>query len=223
MQRPIKSFVLRAGRMSNRQQHALEHHLSQYSLSQHGEIWDLTQEFGRSAETIVEIGFGMGHSLAAMAKNQPELNFIGVEVHVAGVGSLTADLQDLALNNVRIANFDAVEVFRSRLADDCLQGIQIFFPDPWPKKRHQKRRLIQAEFIDLIIKKLKIGGFIHCATDWEEYAAQILQILSENKKLQNQHPGGGFSPRPESRPLTKFEQRGHRLGHGVWDLVFKRI
>ncbi len=222
MHRRIKSFVLRAGRTSNRQEHALTHHFPKYALSNQEEVWDLTKEFGRDAETIVEIGFGMGHSLAAMAQTQPEINFIGVEVHLAGVGSLAADLEDLALSNVRIANFDAVQVFRSHLADCSLEGIQIFFPDPWPKKRHHKRRLIQSEFIELMVSKLKIGGFIHCATDWEDYAMHMLEVLSANNKLQNQQSVGGFSPKPESRPLTKFEQRGQRLGHGVWDLIYKR-
>ena len=222
MQRTIKSFVLRTGRVSNRQQYALDHWISDYILPAPGDEWPLDAAFGRGADTIVEIGFGMGASLLSMAKQQPHLNFLGIEVHLAGIGSLVASLHDDEVNNVRIAPFDAVEVFKTCIADNTLAGIQIFFPDPWPKKRHHKRRLIQADFISMLVKKIKVGGFIHCATDWQEYAEHIQAVLAAEPSLHNQQADKGFSPRPDSRPLTKFEQRGQRLGHGVWDLLYSR-
>lgn len=220
MHRRIKSYVLRAGRVSNRQQQGLDLWFKDYELAISDTPWCFSKEFGRIADTLVEIGFGMGTSLLSMAKDNPHLNYIGIEVHKAGVGSLVADLHDHQLSNVRIVAHDAVEVFQSQLEDHSLSGVQIFFPDPWHKKRHHKRRLIQPEFIQLLVKKIKQGGFIHCATDWEEYAEHILHVLSGEPALQNQQIAGGYSPKPESRPLTKFEQRGERLGHGVWDLIF---
>ncbi|WP_133126731.1 tRNA (guanosine(46)-N7)-methyltransferase TrmB [Legionella nagasakiensis] len=221
MQRTIKSYVLRAGRVSNRQQQALEKWLGDYVLSC-GSTWDLAEVFGREAETIVEIGFGMGSSLLAMAKARPNLNFIGIEVHKAGIGSLVADLHDHSVNNIRIAPFDAAEVIKTCLLDNELAGVQIFFPDPWPKKRHHKRRLIQQDFIHQLVKKIKIGGFIHCATDWQDYAEHMHTVFMAAPNLKNQQEDGGFIPRPETRPLTKFEERGYKLGHKVWDLVFLR-
>lgn len=218
MRRTVKSFVLRAGRTSNRQQEGLDRWLPHYKLE--NEIWDLAGIFKRQAKTVVEIGFGMGASLLAMAKAQPEVNFIGIEVHRAGIGSLAADLHEHGLNNVRIANEDAVEVFRQNLSDNCLAGIQIFFPDPWPKKRHHKRRLIQPDFIKLITPKLAASGFLHCATDWQEYAEHMQGVLNNEADLVNQQNDGGYAPRPATRPLTKFESRGQRLGHGVWDLIY---
>lgn len=220
MRRTIKSFVLRAGRVSNRQQQALDHFLESYELPLDSKPWDLPHIFGRDAEIVVEIGFGMGGSLLAMAKQQPEINFIGIEVHRAGIGSLVADLHDQAINNVRIVPHDAVEVFKHHLGDDSLAGVQIFFPDPWHKKRHHKRRLIQAEFVSLLVKRVKAGGFIHCATDWQDYAEHMQRVLAAEPALVNSQADGGFAPRPETRPLTKFEQRGNRLGHGVWDLLY---
>ncbi len=221
MHRTIKSFVMRAGRVSNRQQQGLDIWLNDYQLPAPMEgVWDLTQAFKRTADTIVEIGFGMGHSLLMMSKAKPELNYIGIEVHQAGVGSLAADLHEQAIHNVCIAPYDAVEVFKSCIADDALVGVQIFFPDPWPKKRHHKRRLIQIDFIQELLKKIKSGGFIHCATDWQEYAEHMHAVLQAIPSLHNQQADGGFAPRPETRPLTKFEQRGTRLGHGVWDLIY---
>jgi tRNA (guanine-N7-)-methyltransferase len=220
MHRRIKSYVLRAGRVSNRQQQGLDLWIKNYELPMTGSPWNFSEEFGRTADTIVEIGFGMGTSLLTMAQNSPELNYIGIEVHQAGVGSLAADLHDHQVSNVRIVAHDAVEAFRTQIADNSLAGVQIFFPDPWHKKRHHKRRLIQPEFIQLLTQKIKHGGFIHCATDWQEYAEHMLEVLSAEPALYNPQLEGGYSPRPESRPLTKFEQRGERLGHGVWDLIF---
>lgn len=220
MHRKIKSYVLRAGRVSNRQQQGLDLWLKDYELVLGDTPWDFSQEFGRTADTLVEIGFGMGASLLTMAVNNPELNYIGIEVHRAGVGSLVADLHDEQVTNVRVAAHDAVEVFQNQLKDNSIAGVQIFFPDPWHKKRHNKRRLIQPEFIQLLTQKIKPGGFIHCATDWQEYAEHMLEVLNNEPALRNQLNEGGYSPRPESRPLTKFEQRGERLGHGVWDLIF---
>lgn len=220
MHRRIKSYVLRAGRVSNRQQQGLDHWIKDYELTVDGNLWSLSKEFLPAAEVIVEIGFGMGTSLLTMAQNNPQINYIGIEVHQAGVGSLAADLHDYQISNVRIVAHDAVEVFRTQIADNFLAGVQIFFPDPWHKKRHHKRRLIQAEFIQLLAQKIKPGGFIHCATDWQDYAEHILEVLSANKLLHNSQVENGYSPKPASRPLTKFEQRGERLGHGVWDLIF---
>lgn len=223
MQRTIKSFVLRTGRVSTRQQQGLEEWLKQYELPASEQPWDLVALFGREADTIVEIGFGMGASLVAMAKAQPEVNFIGIEVHRPGIGSLVADLHDEGIENVRVATFDAVEAFKHCLDDAVLAGVQIFFPDPWPKKRHHKRRLIQPDFIQGLVQKIKPGGFLHCATDWEDYAEQMLAVLSAERLLKNTNPAGGYVPKPERRPLTKFEHRGTKLGHGVWDLVFERV
>ena len=220
MQRTIKSFVLRTGRVSNRQQQALDNWLADYELPEPGALWCLSKEFARVADTVVEIGFGMGASLFTIAKDLPHLNFLGIEVHRAGIGSLVASLHDDAITNVRIAPYDAVEVFKTCLADNTLAGVQIFFPDPWPKKRHHKRRLIQSHFIKMFIQKIKVGGFIHCATDWQEYAEHMHEVLSAEPALCNQQADGGFTPRPDTRPLTKFEQRGNRLGHGVWDLIY---
>lgn len=220
MHRRIKSYVLRAGRLSPRQQKGLDLWLHDYELARTDKPWSLSKEFGREADTVVEIGFGMGASLLTMALEHPQLNYIGIEVHQAGVGSLAAALHDHQISNVRIVPHDAVAVFQNHLEDNSLQGIQIFFPDPWHKKRHHKRRLMQQDFVQLISKKLKSGGFIHCATDWQEYAEHMLEVLSNNTDLYNQDTEGGYSPRPPSRPLTKFEQRGERLGHGLWDLIF---
>lgn len=220
MRRTIKSYVLRTGRVSNRQQQGLDLWLKDYQLIPGETPWNLSELFNRSADTVAEIGFGMGTSLLMMAQNDPQHNYIGIEVHQAGVGSLAADLHDHQVSNVRIVAHDAVEVFRTQLHDDSLAGVQIFFPDPWHKKRHNKRRLIQPEFIQLLSKKLKQGGFIHCATDWQDYAEHMLEVLSNEQTLDNQQSEGGYFPKPASRPLTKFEQRGERLGHGVWDLIF---
>lgn len=219
MHRTIKSYVLRTGRVSTRQQQALNEWLTDYELPESEKKWDLQAIFERDAPTIVEIGFGMGASLFTMAQSRPEMNFIGIEVHRAGIGGLAAELHDHQLTNVRIASFDAVKVFKEHLPDDSIAGIQIFFPDPWPKKRHHKRRLVQPEFVQQMLPALQRQGFMHCATDWEEYAEHMLDVLSSEPQLMNTAVTG-YAERPATRPLTKFEQRGLKLGHGVWDLLF---
>jgi tRNA (guanine-N7-)-methyltransferase len=218
--RLIKSFVRRAGRISPRQQQGLDHCLLKYGVILSDKPWDYADLFGRRAEVVLEIGFGMGHSLLTMALAQPEVDFIGIEVHQAGVGSLAADLQDQAVNNVRIAPYDAVDVLQQGIVPASLAGIQIFFPDPWPKARHHKRRLIQPDFVRLLVDKLKPGGFLHLATDWEDYAAHMYSVVSCEARLTNQASTSGFISRPETRPMTKFEKRGLKLGHKIWDLQF---
>ena len=213
----LKSYVLRAGRISRRQQYALDNYLDQYKLDLTHVPWDIPKN------TIVEIGFGMGASLLSTALAQPDKNFIGIEVHLAGIGSLLAELHQHAVKNVHIAPYDAVTVLQTALPDASLAGVQIFFPDPWPKKRHHKRRLIQKEFISLLINKIQSGGFLHCATDWEDYAYQMLSVLTSQTLLKNQSIHSDFIERPATRPRTKFEQRGLLLGHKVWDLFFIRI
>ncbi len=223
MKRTIKSFVLRAGRTSPRQQQGLTQYLKNYVLECTSAPWDMLNIFNRDADTIVEIGFGMGASLLTMAKMRPDVNFIGIEVHRAGIGSLAASLFDEGITNVRIAPIDACEVFKQCIPDESLAGIQVFFPDPWPKKRHHKRRLVQPDFVSLLVKKLRKGGFLHCATDWQDYAHQMNDVLSQQSLLRNQQESGGFVERPDTRPLTKFENRGVNLGHEVFDLIFLRI
>ena len=181
---------------------------------------DLAQLFGRDAPRILEIGFGMGETTAEIAAAHPENDYLGIEVHTPGVGSLLKQIDARALTNVRIIQHDAVEVLRHMIAPASLDGVQIFFPDPWPKKRHHKRRLIQPPLVALIAEKLKPGGTLHAATDWHEYAEQILAVLSSEPALENTVPD--YAPRPGYRPLTKFENRGLKLGHGVWDILFRR-
>ena len=219
IKRTIKSYVLRAGRFSPRQEQGLNEWLAEYQLPlDHTALWDNEAIFGRQADLIVEIGFGMGASLVQMAQAEPDVNFIGIEVHRAGIGALAADLHDSGITNVRIAPYDAVMVFAQQIPKNSLSGIQIFFPDPWPKKRHQKRRLVQSAFVQILVQALKPGGYLHCATDWADYAEQMLAVLNAESGLVNQ--AEGYAPRPARRPLTKFEQRGQSLGHGVWDLLF---
>jgi tRNA (guanine-N7-)-methyltransferase len=218
--RPIRSFVLRQGRVSNAQRRAHEILMPKYGIPFAENPLDLDQIFGRSAPRFLEIGFGMGETTAAIAQAHPQYDYLAIEVHTPGVGSLLKQLEALGLTNVRIVQHDVVEVLQQMLPSDCLDGVHIFFPDPWPKARHHKRRLIQPEFIALLGEHLKHGGYIHAATDWENYAGQILEVLSNEPQLAN--TAVDYAPRPEYRPLTKFEQRGLRLGHGVWDLVFQK-
>jgi tRNA (guanine-N7-)-methyltransferase len=218
--RPVRSYVLRQGRMSNAQRRAYEQLLVRYAIPYAPNALDLAKTFGRSAPTILEIGFGMGETTAAIARAHPEHDYLGVEVHSPGVGSLLKQIDEQGLRNLRIVQHDAVEVVEHMLAPACLAGIHVFFPDPWPKKRHHKRRLIQPAFLHLLATRLAPGGYLHLATDWEEYAQQMLQTGRAEPLLANQ--AEGFAPRPEHRPLTKFEARGQRLGHAVRDVLFRR-
>ena len=218
--RHIRSYVLRQGRVSNAQQRACETLLPRYGVSFSEARLDLEKLFGRNAPKILEIGFGMGESTAVIAAAQPGNDYLGIEVHTPGVGNLLKLIDVQALTNVRIIQHDAVEVLRHMIAPGTLDGIHIFFPDPWPKNRHHKRRLIQAPLVSVLTEKLKPGGYLHAATDWHEYAEQILAVFAATPALKN--TAADYAPRPEYRPRTKFEARGLRLGHGVWDIVFIR-
>jgi tRNA (guanine-N7-)-methyltransferase len=216
----IRSFVMRRGHLSDAQRDAHERLLPQYGVPPGEGPIDFDALFGRQAPVVLEIGFGMGHTTAAIAAARPETDFLGIEVYTPGVGSLLRHLEDDALTNVRIIQLDAVDVLKQRIAQASLAGVHIYFPDPWPKLRHHKRRLIQQAFIAHLATRIAPGGYLHCATDWEPYAQQMLDVLSAEPLLVNQ--ADDFAPRPEWRPLTKFEQRGMRLGHGVFDLMFGR-
>tara|TARA_R110002124_G_scaffold4505_22_gene27394 strand:+ start:2527 stop:3213 length:687 start_codon:yes stop_codon:yes gene_type:complete len=218
----IRSYVLRTGRMTPGQRRAYDEGWQLWGLEYRPEELAFDTVFGRPGPRVLEIGFGMGQSLATMARDNPDTNFIGIEVHRPGVGRLLHSIAEHDIRNVRVYCHDAVEVLRDTIADSSLDTVQIFFPDPWHKKRHNKRRLIQPEFVALLVRKLKPGGVLHLATDWEDYAQQMMGVLSAARGLSNTCGDGVFSPRPPQRPLTKFELRGERLGHGVWDLVFSR-
>lgn len=220
MRQTIRSFVLRQGRVSHAQRRACETLLPQYGIPFTENPLDLDQVFGRQAPKILEIGFGMGESTALIAQKHPKNDYLAIEVHTPGVGSLLNQIEQLGLTNLRIIQHDAVEVLHHMLPVACLHGIHIFFPDPWPKAKHHKRRLIQPALVARLCGHLEAGGYIHAATDWEDYAMQILQVLSHEPQLANTVPD--YAPRPDYRPLTKFEQRGLKLGHGVWDLIFSK-
>lgn len=217
----IRSFIRRQGRLTQGQQHALSHHWDKYCLDPQA-TYDFAEVFGRVAPIIVEIGFGNGDSLAKMAAANPDTDYIGIEVHRPGVGHLMMLLDLQGLTNVRIYCHDAIDILEHKLPDASLTGVHLFFPDPWPKKKHHKRRIVRPSFIALLLKKLKVGGYFHAATDWENYAENMLEVLSADAGLLNSSETGDYCPRPEYRPLTKFEQRGLRLGHGVWDLIFTK-
>ena len=224
--RQIKSYVLRAGRMGPGQQRAFEQFGPRFLLA-----YDATQRldplavFGRSAPLIMEIGFGMGGATAHIAQVRPDDNFLCCEVHEPGVGALLKLCGEQDIGNIRIFQHDAVEVLDHMLPEQSLDGVHIFFPDPWHKARHNKRRLIQPPFVNRLARHLKPGGYLHLATDWQPYAEQMLEVLSAEPLLANTAPAGGdgYAPKPDYRPLTKFENRGLKLGHGVWDLVFRRV
>lgn len=218
----IRSYVLRTGRMTPGQRRAYDEGWQLWGLEYRPEELAFDTVFGRPGPRVLEIGFGMGQSLATMARDNPDTNFIGIEVHRPGVGRLLHSIAEHDIRNIRVYCHDAVEVLRDTIADSSLDTVQIFFPDPWHKKRHNKRRLIQPEFVSLLVRKLKPGGIVHLATDWEDYALQMMDVLSAAEGLSNTCAEGAFSLRPAQRPLTKFEQRGERLGHGVWDLVFSK-
>ena len=218
--RPIRSYVLRAGRMGSGQVRALAELGPRFVLPFAAAPLDVAAVFGRAASLVVEIGFGMGQATAQIAAAQPERDFIGIEVHPPGVGALLQRIDEAGLTNLRIVQHDAVAVLEAMIAPASLAGVQVFFPDPWHKKKHHKRRLIQPAFVALLASRLALGGRLHCATDWQPYAEQMLAVLSAEPLLANTCEG--YAPRPAYRPLTKFEQRGMNLGHGVWDLVFTR-
>jgi tRNA (guanine-N7-)-methyltransferase len=218
--RPVRSYVLRQGRMSAAQRRALETLLPRYGLPFAPAPIDFDAVFGRSAPRILEIGCGMGETTAQIALAAPGTDFVAVEVHAPGVGSLLRRIHDYALANVRVIRHDAIEVVAAMVPPGSLAGIHIFFPDPWPKKRHHKRRLLKPAFVHELARRLAPGGHLHVATDWEDYAHEILAALAAVPLLEN--TAAGFAPRPDYRPCTKFELRGTRLGHGVWDVIFRR-
>ena len=221
MHRRIRSFVLRQGRVTKGQANALETQWPKYGVEYGLQAIDLNTLFWRAeSKKILEIGFGMGETTAKIAQTLPDCDFLAAEVHTPGVGALLKLIEELALTNIRIIQHDVVEVLQHMIADASLDGVHIFFPDPWHKKRHHKRRLIQAEFVKLLCTKLKTGGYLHVATDWQEYAEWVLDVLNAEPQLKNST--NDYAEKPSYRPLTKFENRGIKLGHGVWDLVFRR-
>jgi tRNA (guanine-N7-)-methyltransferase len=223
-QRHIRSFAMRRGHVTAAQRRAFEELLPAYALPFAPAPLDARAVFGREAPLVLEIGFGMGETTAAIAQVHPEIDFLGVEVYVAGIGALARRAHEAGLTNLRIVQHDAVEVVRDMIAPGSLHGVHLFFPDPWPKARHHKRRLLAQPFAGQLAERLRPGGTLHCATDWEPYAEQMLAVLSEEPRLRNLH--AGYAPAPRSpwceRPQTKFHARGTRLGHGVRDLVFER-
>ena len=219
-ERRIRSFVTRAGRLSTAQAKAIETLGPKFCIPYEKAPYDFVQAFGRRASAVLEIGFGMGDTTAKIAAGMPEKDFIGVEVHTPGVGSLLKLIGEQGLTNLRIIQHDAFEVVTHMIAPDSLAGVHVFFPDPWHKARHNKRRLIQPPFVKLLLSRIAPGGYLHCATDWQDYAEQMLQVLGDEPALKN--TAEGYAPRPDYRPVTKFENRGLKLGHGVWDLVFTK-
>lgn len=222
-QRRVRSFVRRQGRLTEGQNRALETLWDDYGLTLENGLLDYAALFGNANPVILEIGFGNGASLLQMAQNAPDKNYIGVEVHRPGVGKLINDADRASVHNLKVFCDDAIDVLARCISDSSLDGVQLFFPDPWHKKKHNKRRIVKPDFAQQIRTKLKIGGYFHMATDWEHYAEQMLEVLGAAPGFANRAGAGIYSPRPDYRPITKFEQRGERLGHGVWDLVFDRI
>ena len=221
--RRIRSFVRRQGRLTKGQEFALENYWPVMGVEYQDAPVDFTALFGREAPVTLEIGFGMGTSLVTMAQVNPQQNFLGIEVHSPGVGACLATAHEEGVENLRVMCHDAVEVLQKMIPDNSLSMVQLFFPDPWHKARHNKRRIVQVPFAELVKSKLKLGGVFHMATDWEPYAEHMLEVMSSIDDYQNQSQSNDYVPRPDSRPVTKFEQRGHRLGHGVWDLMFERV
>lgn len=221
--RTIRSFVLRQGRMTVAQQQAMDTQWPHYGIDFTPEVLDFSQLFANENPVTVEIGFGMGESLLDMAEQYSNRNFLGIEVHGPGVGALLAGIEKRGLSNLRVIRHDAVEVLSTMIADGCVERFQIFFPDPWHKKRHHKRRLIQSDFVKHLVTKLQPHGYIHCATDWQPYAEYMMSVLSAEQGLSNCWSDGRYVDNQDLRPSTKFEKRGERLGHGVWDLLFQRF
>lgn len=221
--RRVRSFVLREGRLTPGQQRAFDTLWPRWGLDFRPEPLDLATLFGNTNPAYLEIGFGNGESLAQMARRHPDRNYLGVEVHRPGVGHLLLKLEEFGCDNVRLIRHDAVEVVQQMLPAACLSGVYLFFPDPWHKKRHHKRRILQPTFVDALARVIRAGGLFHAATDWQDYAEQMLATLgADSRRFENATGAGGFCARPADRPLTKFERRGQRLGHGVWDLIFIR-
>lgn len=219
--RTIKSFVLRGGRMTDGQEKAFANHWQVYGVEP-DQALDAAKLFGRDAPVVLEIGYGMGLSLVEMASQEPDKDFVGIEVHRPGVAKLLMEAERSGLTNLKSYCFDAVEILNQQIANGSLSRVQIYFPDPWHKKKHNKRRLIQIAFVELLASKLKPNGVLHMATDWEPYAEHMVEVMAASPQFENTAQDGVFAARPEWRPLTKFEQRGQRLGHGVWDLVFRK-
>lgn len=217
-ERRIRSFVTRAGRLSPAQSRAIDTLGPRFCIPYVKEQYDFARTFPNDAPLILEIGFGMGHTTASIAAAMPDRNFLGVEVHTPGVGSLLKLIGEQGLTNLKLIQHDVVEVLTHMVAPASLAGVHVFFPDPWHKARHNKRRLIQPPFVSLLASRLAAGGYLHCATDWQDYAEQMLEVLGAEPALRN--TADGYAPRPDYRPVTKFENRGLKLGHGVWDLVF---
>jgi len=220
--RTVRSFVPRAGRMTRAQHRAWQDLWPRLGLDPAGSMLDLDAVFGRCARRTVEIGFGNGEALVALAAAQPAEDFLGIEVHRPGVGHLMLRCEELAVGNLRIVSQDAVDVLEQRLPPACLDEVLLYFPDPWPKKRHHKRRIVQERFVTLVASRLRSGGVFRLATDWQPYAEWMLETLGRCPLLRNDSPDGTWSPRPPSRPPTRFELRGQRLGHDVWDLAFRK-
>ncbi len=221
--RPIRSYVLRQGRLTPGQERAFETLWPRFGVEFTGETLDLPALFGNGHPVYLEIGFGNGDSLAQMAAANPDRNYLGIEVHSPGVGHLLLKIEELGLTNIRILRHDAVEVVSKGIGDGALEGAFLFFPDPWHKKRHHKRRILQPAFLEQLARVIRPGGTFHAATDWENYAEHMMLVLTESPHFENRLGPGNYSERPSYRPLTKFEQRGQRLGHGVWDLLFTRL
>tara|TARA_Y100000780_G_scaffold192399_1_gene180622 strand:+ start:188 stop:907 length:720 start_codon:yes stop_codon:yes gene_type:complete len=218
----VKSFVKREGRLTKAQTRAIEEFWPTMGIDYQNAELDLSVLFGRTVPVVIEIGFGMGKSLVEMAAAAPEKNFIGIEVHRPGVGACLAEAGEQGLTNLRVMDHDAVEVLKNMIPEGGLSRLQLFFPDPWHKKRHHKRRIVQPEFAALVLTKLQKGGCFHMATDWEPYAEHMAEVMNSTSGYANTAQEGTYVPRPEYRPITKFETRGQKLGHGVWDLIYER-
>lgn len=221
--RPIRSYVLRAGRLTEAQQRALDSLYPRFGVPQNAAPVDWQALFGRNGRRVIEIGFGNGESTWRMAMAEADTDFIALEVHPPGVGRLLQSIEEQGIRNLRLAMTDAVPFLRERIAGDSLQGVRIYFPDPWPKKRHHKRRIIQPDFVALLAGRLAPGGLLHLATDWQAYADHMLEVLGAESRLRNRSITGGFSARPDWRPETKYERRGQGLGHETRDLLFERV
>lgn len=221
--RKVQSFVKREGRLTKGQAASMEKYWPTMGIDYQPEAISLSDVFGNDSPVVLEIGFGMGQSLVEMAEKDPGKNFIGIEVHTPGVGACLSSAAEAGLDNIRVMDHDGVEVLQNMIADNSLSRVQLYFPDPWHKKRHHKRRIVQSEFAQLLRQKLKIDGVFHMATDWENYAEHMLAVMQPQDGYKNTSESNDYVPRPDFRPLTKFEQRGHRLGHGVWDLIFKKV